>query len=201
MASEAPSDCTNASSVACGLAEVCKRAVERSRHRLGGASSRLGFLHQLRRRKDLERNASSQQRGHEHQAERQQQPRSKRKSFPHLGYSNPRNPRFLFSNIANGLFNPEGNGMMQNSGRSATKVLIVDDHPVVLSGCRSLFASDNTVKIDEATDAKSGHRAYVREAARRHGDRYQASGCLRLRTDAAHPQGRSGRQDHHVQHE
>src|SRR3954465_10429390 len=49
---------------------------------------------------------------------------------------------------------------MQNSTRSATKVLIVDDHPVVLSGCRSLFASDNSVKIDEATDAKSGHRAY-----------------------------------------
>jgi DNA-binding NarL/FixJ family response regulator len=48
--------------------------------------------------------------------------------------------------------------MMQN--RSATKVLIVDDHPVVLSGCRSLFASDNTV-IEEATDAKSGHRAYL----------------------------------------
>ena len=51
--------------------------------------------------------------------------------------------------------------MMQNSARSATKVLIVDDHPVVLSGCRSLFASDNTVKIEEATDAKSGHRAYL----------------------------------------
>ena len=40
------------------------------------------------------------------------------------------------------------------------RVLIVDDHPVVLSGCRSLFASDSNVKIDEATDARSGHRAY-----------------------------------------
>ncbi|MBT1515702.1 response regulator transcription factor [Bradyrhizobium sp. SRL28] len=50
---------------------------------------------------------------------------------------------------------------MQKSDRSATKVLIVDDHPVVLSGCRSLFASDNTVKIEDATDAKSGHRAYL----------------------------------------
>jgi DNA-binding NarL/FixJ family response regulator len=50
---------------------------------------------------------------------------------------------------------------MMNSGRSATKVLIVDDHPVILSGCRSLFASDNTVQIEEATDAKSGHRAYL----------------------------------------
>jgi DNA-binding NarL/FixJ family response regulator len=51
--------------------------------------------------------------------------------------------------------------MMRKSDRSATKVLIVDDHPVVLSGCRSLFASDNTVKIEEATDAASGHRAYL----------------------------------------
>jgi len=51
--------------------------------------------------------------------------------------------------------------MMQNSAGSATKVLIVDDHPVVLLGCRSLFASDNTVKIEETTDAKSGHRAYL----------------------------------------
>jgi DNA-binding NarL/FixJ family response regulator len=51
--------------------------------------------------------------------------------------------------------------MMQTNGRSTTRVLIVDDHPVVLSGCRSLFASDASVKIDEAADAKSGHKAYA----------------------------------------
>ena len=51
--------------------------------------------------------------------------------------------------------------MMQNSAKPATRILIVDDHPVVLSGCRSLFASDASVKIEEATDAKSGHRAFV----------------------------------------
>jgi DNA-binding NarL/FixJ family response regulator len=50
---------------------------------------------------------------------------------------------------------------MQNFAKAITTVLIVDDHPVVLSGCRSLFASDSTVKIEEATDGKSGHRAYV----------------------------------------
>jgi DNA-binding NarL/FixJ family response regulator len=49
---------------------------------------------------------------------------------------------------------------MKNFVRSPIKVLIVDDHPVVLSGCRSLFVSDNTVKLDEATDAKSGQKAY-----------------------------------------
>jgi DNA-binding NarL/FixJ family response regulator len=42
-----------------------------------------------------------------------------------------------------------------------TKVLIVDDHPVVISGCRSLFASDKSVKIEEAGDAKSGFRLFV----------------------------------------
>jgi DNA-binding NarL/FixJ family response regulator len=50
---------------------------------------------------------------------------------------------------------------VQNTVKSATRILIVDDHPMILSGCRSLFASDGSVKIDEAGDAKSGHRAYV----------------------------------------
>ena len=51
--------------------------------------------------------------------------------------------------------------MMQNTAKSATRVLIVDDHPVVVSGCRALFASDASVRIDEAGDAKSGHRAFL----------------------------------------
>jgi DNA-binding NarL/FixJ family response regulator len=43
---------------------------------------------------------------------------------------------------------------------SATRLLIVDDHPMVVSGCKSLFASDASVKIDAAGDAKSGLRAF-----------------------------------------
>lgn len=50
---------------------------------------------------------------------------------------------------------------MQNTAKSNTRLLVVDDHPVVLSGCRSLFASDASVRIDEATDAKSGYRAFT----------------------------------------
>jgi DNA-binding NarL/FixJ family response regulator len=50
---------------------------------------------------------------------------------------------------------------VQDTPKSAIRVLIVDDHPVVVSGCRSLFASDGSVKIDEASDAKSGQRAYT----------------------------------------
>jgi DNA-binding NarL/FixJ family response regulator len=52
--------------------------------------------------------------------------------------------------------------MMHAAPKSPTKVLIVDDHPMVISGCRSLFASDSSVAIDEASDAKSGQRAFSR---------------------------------------
>jgi len=53
--------------------------------------------------------------------------------------------------------------MVQDTQKTPTKILIVDDHPVVLSGCRSLFAGDASVKIDEASDAKSGHRVYFQK--------------------------------------
>jgi DNA-binding NarL/FixJ family response regulator len=52
---------------------------------------------------------------------------------------------------------------MQDNAKSVTKVLIVDDHPVVLSGCRSLFAGDSTVRIEDAADARSGHRAFIQK--------------------------------------
>src|SRR5215468_10312663 len=51
--------------------------------------------------------------------------------------------------------------MMQDSAKPATRVLIVDDHPVVVFACRSLFAADHSIRIAEASDAKSGHRAFV----------------------------------------
>jgi DNA-binding NarL/FixJ family response regulator len=40
-------------------------------------------------------------------------------------------------------------------------ILIVDDHPVVISGCRSLFAADPAVKIEQAGDERSGHKAFL----------------------------------------
>jgi DNA-binding NarL/FixJ family response regulator len=70
-------------------------------------------------------------------------------------------PKFPFLISANGLFIAKEAVMIQNTVKPATRVLIVDDHPVVVSGCRSLFASDSSVKIDEAGDAKSGHKAFV----------------------------------------
>ena len=53
--------------------------------------------------------------------------------------------------------------MMQDTQKTPTRILIVDDHPVVLSGCRALFAGDSSIRIDEASDAKSGHRAFAQK--------------------------------------
>ena len=43
------------------------------------------------------------------------------------------------------------------------RVLIVDDHPIVTSGCRALFAGDSEIVILEASDAESGERTFVAE--------------------------------------
>ena len=41
-----------------------------------------------------------------------------------------------------------------------TKVLIVDDHPVVVSGCRAIFASDRSVQIISASTEREGFATY-----------------------------------------
>lgn len=41
-----------------------------------------------------------------------------------------------------------------------TKVLIVDDHPVVVSGCRAVFASDRSVQIISAASEREGFATY-----------------------------------------
>ncbi len=43
------------------------------------------------------------------------------------------------------------------------RVLIVDDHPIVASGCRALFAGDSEIAILEASDAESGERIFAAE--------------------------------------
>ena len=40
------------------------------------------------------------------------------------------------------------------------RILIVDDHRIVASGCRALFADDPEIVIQDASDAESGERAY-----------------------------------------
>ncbi len=43
------------------------------------------------------------------------------------------------------------------------RVLIVDDHRIVASGCRALFADDPDIVILEAADAESGERLFVEQ--------------------------------------
>jgi DNA-binding NarL/FixJ family response regulator len=43
------------------------------------------------------------------------------------------------------------------------RVLIVDDHPIVASGCRALFAGDSDIVILEAPDAEIGERVFAAE--------------------------------------
>src|SRR6201991_4727815 len=49
------------------------------------------------------------------------------------------------------------------SGVVTMRVLIVDDHRIVASGCRALFAEDPDIEILEASDAESGERAFVQK--------------------------------------
>lgn len=40
------------------------------------------------------------------------------------------------------------------------RVLVIDDHPIVASGCKALLESDPAVKVFDATDGNSGYAAY-----------------------------------------
>jgi two-component system, NarL family, invasion response regulator UvrY len=43
------------------------------------------------------------------------------------------------------------------------RVLIVDDHPIVASGCRALLAGEGDIVLLEASDAESGERVFASE--------------------------------------
>jgi DNA-binding NarL/FixJ family response regulator len=43
------------------------------------------------------------------------------------------------------------------------RVLIVDDHPIVASGCRALFADQPEIQLLEASEAESGERLFIAE--------------------------------------
>jgi two-component system, NarL family, invasion response regulator UvrY len=48
-------------------------------------------------------------------------------------------------------------------GPTPMRILIVDDHPIVASGCRALLARDDDIVILEASDAESGERTFAAE--------------------------------------
>jgi two-component system, NarL family, invasion response regulator UvrY len=46
---------------------------------------------------------------------------------------------------------------------NAMRILIVDDHPIVASGCRAVLADEPQIVLLEACDAESGERAFASE--------------------------------------
>ena len=40
------------------------------------------------------------------------------------------------------------------------RVLIVDDHPIVISGCKALLAADSEIEVRDAADADQGQAIY-----------------------------------------
>src|SRR6202051_4039551 len=62
--------------------------------------------------------------------------------------------------VAKTVFSRLGDGAF----RSMTmRILIVDDHPIVASGCRALLAGDPDIAVLEASDAESGEAAFIAE--------------------------------------
>jgi len=47
--------------------------------------------------------------------------------------------------------------------RRPLRVLIVDDHPIIASACRAMFAGEANVTIIDASDAESGEAAFTAE--------------------------------------
>ena len=41
------------------------------------------------------------------------------------------------------------------------RILIVDDHPIVASGCRAVLADEGEIALLEAADAESGERVFA----------------------------------------
>jgi len=46
---------------------------------------------------------------------------------------------------------------------NAMRILIVDDHPIVASGCRAVLADEPEIVLLEASDAESGERVFTAE--------------------------------------
>ena len=51
-------------------------------------------------------------------------------------------------------------GVFREEGFALLRVLIVDDHPIVISGCRALLETDPGVEVVEAEDGAAGFAAF-----------------------------------------
>jgi DNA-binding NarL/FixJ family response regulator len=95
---------------------------------------------------------------------------------------------------------PLHNTAKDRPAKEPTRVLIVDDHPIVIAGCRALLADDAKIVITEAADAESGAASFTGRSARCLPYRYQLARRLRLRACSSASRAGCGRPHHHVQH-
>ena len=61
--------------------------------------------------------------------------------------------------MAQGPARPE-RGVVRQERVELLQVLIVDDHPIVISGCRALLEADSAVEVVEAQDGPAGFAAF-----------------------------------------
>lgn len=54
--------------------------------------------------------------------------------------------------------------MAKSKATNKLGVLIVDDHPIVVSGCRAMLADDPDIVISDAADAESGEASFIADA-------------------------------------
>jgi DNA-binding NarL/FixJ family response regulator len=169
IASEFPSPLPKASSVCSGLLEA-SRAPLRALATARAERFMFIFVLELIRREDEKRHRAGHQRAQDHQSDRRQQPLPKGKVIPDLlQFVLLRSVRptsrsdFLNHYSARHVLHNWRKRQCANEDQINMRVLIVDDHPVVVTGCRALFTSDPSVEILEASDAKDGHRAYLQK--------------------------------------
>src|SRR5258708_5365908 len=62
-----------------------------------------------------------------------------------------------------GTNKPTSRNRNKEAGPLPMRVLIVDDHPIVASGCRAVLAGEPEIVLLEASDAESGERAFTAE--------------------------------------
>jgi DNA-binding NarL/FixJ family response regulator len=58
---------------------------------------------------------------------------------------------------------PDDSAAKARPATEPTRVLIVDDHPVVIAGCRALLAHDADIVVTGAADAESGVASFIAE--------------------------------------
>ena len=81
------------------------------------------------------------------------------------------------------------------------RILIVDDHPIVVSGCKALLAADPAIEVVDAADGEAGYPAYFAQRPDVAIIDINLPGVSGLEALPAHPAARSRGATRDLQHE